>query len=92
MRAIPNPLRAVWSYLRGDDLKAADQRAVNAHTARTARRHSQTLGAEAATTELRYLTDKGFVETPPKTISPEIQTWRITAAGRDWLAQHGGAL
>jgi len=50
------------------------------------------VGAAAAFTELRYLMDKGFVETPSKTISPEIQTWRITAAGRDWLAQNGGVL
>jgi hypothetical protein len=29
---ITNPVRALWSYLRGDDLKAADARAV-AHRA-----------------------------------------------------------
>ena len=46
-------------------------------------------GAELASTELRYLQDKGFVKTPSKAISPENQTWRITAAGRDWLAQNG---
>jgi len=47
------------------------------------------LGAELATTELRYLQDKGLVNRPSKAISPENQTWRITAAGRDWLAQNG---
>jgi len=47
------------------------------------------LGAELASTELRYLRDKGFVKTPSKAISPENQTWRITAAGRDWLAANG---
>jgi len=47
------------------------------------------LGAELASTELRYLQDKGFVSAPTKAISPENQTWRITAAGRDWLAQNG---
>ena len=47
------------------------------------------LGADFAAGELRYLEDKGFVRPPPKAISPENQTWRITAAGRDWLAQNG---
>jgi hypothetical protein len=46
-------------------------------------------GVEIAATELRYLQDKGFVDLPGKAISPENQTWRITAAGRDWLAQNG---
>lgn len=39
--------------------------------------------------ELRYLFDKGFVATLEKAVSPEIQSWRITANGRDWLAQNG---
>ncbi|HEU0011096.1 MAG TPA: hypothetical protein VFT34_14865 [Verrucomicrobiae bacterium] len=47
------------------------------------------LGAEFASSELRYLQDKGFVNAPSKAISPENQTWRITAAGRDWLALNG---
>lgn len=47
------------------------------------------LGAEFVSTELRYLEDKGFVRPPRKAISPENQTWRITGAGRDWLAQNG---
>jgi hypothetical protein len=47
------------------------------------------LGTELASTELRYLQDKGFVKVPSKAISPENETWRITAAGRDWLAQNG---
>ena len=47
------------------------------------------LGAELASSELRYLQDKGFVSVPSKAISPENQTWRITAAGRDWLAANG---
>jgi hypothetical protein len=33
---IPNPLRAVRGYLRGDDLKAADARAIAVHAAQTA--------------------------------------------------------
>ena len=47
------------------------------------------LGAELASAELRYLQDKGFVTAAPKEISPENPTWRITAAGRHWLAQNG---
>ena len=47
------------------------------------------LGAEVASCELRYLQDKGFVKATAKAISPENQSWRITAAGRDWLAQNG---
>jgi hypothetical protein len=46
-------------------------------------------GFEAIETELRYLKDKGFVLPLDKAISPENQTWRITAAGRDWLATNG---
>lgn len=37
--------------------------------------------------ELQYLADKLFVESPAKSISPELRAWRITAAGRDHLAQ-----
>lgn len=39
--------------------------------------------------ELQYLEDKGLACTPVKIMSPENKTWRITAAGRDYLAQHG---
>lgn len=39
--------------------------------------------------ELGYLFDKGFAAVVAKDISPEMQTWRITANGRDWLAQNG---
>ncbi|HEU0011085.1 MAG TPA: hypothetical protein VFT34_14810 [Verrucomicrobiae bacterium] len=47
------------------------------------------LGAQLAATEMRYLQDKGFVSVLSKAISPENQTWRITSAGRDWLAANG---
>ncbi|HEX4085907.1 MAG TPA: hypothetical protein VHY22_13420 [Chthoniobacteraceae bacterium] len=40
-------------------------------------------------TELRYLMDKGFVTTREKEISPELTRYRITAAGRDYLAKEG---
>ncbi len=39
--------------------------------------------------ELQYLADKGLVAEAPKLISPELRAWRITAAGRDWLATTG---
>ena len=47
------------------------------------------LGLDSTEREVRYLKDKGFVEPINKAISPENQTWRITAAGRDWLATNG---
>lgn len=37
--------------------------------------------------ELVYLEDKGLVARMPETVSPEVERWRVTAAGRDWLAQ-----
>ena len=36
--------------------------------------------------ELLYLADKGLLAPLPKLISPENEAWRITAAGRDFLA------
>lgn len=39
--------------------------------------------------ELLYLEDKGLVAPSPKIISPELRAWRITAAGRDYAAEHG---
>lgn len=36
--------------------------------------------------ELLYLEDKKFIEDVHKQISPELRAWRITAAGRDFLA------
>lgn len=42
------------------------------------------------TRELEYLHDKGLVETALKLISPENPAWRITAAGRDFLARLRG--
>jgi hypothetical protein len=36
--------------------------------------------------ELQYLADKGMVATVNKSISPENLCWRITAAGRDFIA------
>jgi hypothetical protein len=36
--------------------------------------------------EILYLADKGLLAPAPKLISPENPAWRITAAGRDFLA------
>jgi len=38
--------------------------------------------------ELLYLKDKGFVESEKKEIGT-VKRWRITAAGRDYLAEEG---
>lgn len=40
--------------------------------------------------ELVYLTDKGLMAEVPRLISPEVRAWRITAAGRDYLAGEMG--
>ena len=45
------------------------------------------ISREAASAELAYLRDKGFLANPVKAISPEIVTWQITAAGRDEYAR-----
>src|SRR6267154_3373966 len=44
------------------------------------------LSADQLRAELIYLADKGLVAALPKVISPENEAWRITAAGRDFLA------
>ena len=44
--------------------------------------------AEDVNAELQYLADKGFVANTNKVISPENRAWRITAEGRDFLAQN----
>ena len=49
------------------------------------------LKAEDVEQEMLYLEDKKFRGEPivlvvDKTISPELRAWRITAAGRDYLA------
>ncbi len=41
-------------------------------------------------TELQYLVDKGLATLAPKTLSPENKAWRITATGRDQLAESQG--
>lgn len=46
--------------------------------------HPSTEEVEA---EVLYLQDKGFSELVGKVISPENRAWRITAAGRDFLAE-----
>lgn len=44
------------------------------------------LSREQLEAELIYLRDKGLITLVPKEISPENAAWRITAAGRDFLA------
>jgi RIO-like serine/threonine protein kinase len=39
--------------------------------------------------EVLYLVDKGLIAPEEKTISPENYAWKITAAGRDFLAMEG---
>ncbi len=43
---------------------------------------------EEINAELVYFADKGFVTAVQKAISPELTAWRITAEGRDWIAQN----
>jgi hypothetical protein len=44
------------------------------------------LTQERLRAEILYLADKGFLVAVEKPISPENPAWRITAAGRDFLA------
>lgn len=48
------------------------------------------LEAETVAAEMQYLTDRGLSEEIQKRLSPEIRCWRITADGRDLLAQTQG--
>jgi hypothetical protein len=50
--------------------------------------HADTTGDSVAS-ELQYLIDKKQVEHVPQEISPEVQSFRINATGRDWLASQG---
>ena len=45
-----------------------------------------TITGEQVETELLYLEDKGLIQEAAKYISPENRAWRITAEGRDLLA------
>jgi hypothetical protein len=39
--------------------------------------------------EIQYLVDKDMLAPVGKTLSPELTIWRVTATGRDYLAQEG---
>jgi len=39
--------------------------------------------------EIDYLVEKGFATPSGKALSPENKQWKITAAGRDFLAMEG---
>jgi hypothetical protein len=47
------------------------------------------MNRETCDRELTYLVDKELVAEVGKTLSPENRAWRITAAGRDYLASRG---
>lgn len=42
--------------------------------------------AETVREEIDYLQDKEQLDTVPQEISPEVESFRVTATGRDWLA------
>lgn len=48
-----------------------------------------TLNIHEVSAELGYLEDKGLVARVPKPVSPELALWRVTAAGRDFMAERG---
>jgi hypothetical protein len=45
--------------------------------------------AQECAEEAAYLVDKGLLVEKEKRVSPENKVWRITADGRDWLAEQG---
>lgn len=45
------------------------------------------VGADRVAEELQYLADKGLVVAVEKRISPEVEAWRISADGRDFVAR-----
>lgn len=52
-----------------------------------ARNEGQRAERAVVQSELDYLADKALIVEVTKVISPENRAWRITAAGRDHLAQ-----
>ncbi len=46
------------------------------------------LDGSVVNVELQYLADKELIAPANKTLSPEIFYWRITAAGRDFMAMN----
>lgn len=47
----------------------------------------QSIESKTVEPEIQYLAEKGLVGEIDKTVSPENRRWRITAAGRDFIAQ-----
>lgn len=73
-------------------LEAAELALPRAVELATARLAANVRGFRKATddeirTELDYLTDKGLLALESKTVSPENKRWRLTAQGRDFLAE-----
>jgi hypothetical protein len=54
-----------------------------------AKTEGHSVDADTVSEELRYLEGKKHVEIVPAEISPEVKSFRITPAGRDWLATQG---
>jgi hypothetical protein len=50
--------------------------------------YAATASVEEIAIELSYLADKEMVASVDKRISPELTAWRITATGRDFIAQN----
>jgi hypothetical protein len=48
--------------------------------------YRRTFSAQDLAAEIQYLIDKGLLGGVDKPISPENAVFRVTAAGRDWLA------
>lgn len=53
------------------------------------RAEGQHVDADELLGEILYLEDKQLLVLMPKTISPENKAWRLTAGGRDFLAERG---
>lgn len=51
-------------------------------------RYAFDLPTEDIAVEMQYLEDKGLLVRVPKVISPDVPAWRITATGRDLVAEH----
>ena len=47
------------------------------------------LDEESVTAELEYLAEKNLAARMPKKLSPENKSWKITADGRDFVAEQG---
>lgn len=72
-------------FLDGNPTRFGLSSALLLQMSRAEGRHA--LDAAEVQAELQYLHDKDLVVPVAKTVSPELTCWRITADGRDLLAQ-----